>query len=140
MAQNPATPNSNSMSTPAPKIENAIPILPVRDLARSITFYTETLGFKLDWGGPGDPVCGLSRDKRPIMLQQREKIDAPTWVWIGADESLFELFRAKGVKVYQEPKNYSWAYEMKFEDIDGNILWLGTDPKKDLPFEDRTKD
>jgi hypothetical protein len=25
---------------------------------------------------------------------------------------------------------------MKFADIDGNVLWLGTEPKADLPFED----
>jgi len=29
---------------------------------------------------------------------------------------------------------------MKFEDIDGNILWLGSDPRHDLPFEDATKE
>jgi hypothetical protein len=23
---------------------------------------------------------------------------------------------------------------MKFEDIDGNVLWLGTEPRKDLAF------
>ena len=50
---------------------------------------------------------------------------------------MFQLYRDKGVKVRQEPRNYSWAYEMKFEDLDGNILWLGTEPRKDMPLEDK---
>lgn len=123
---------------PAPRIENTIPVLPVRDLRRSIDFYVGSLGFKLDWGGAeGDKVCSVSRDKRPIMLLQKDKIESPGWVWIGTDAALFDLYRSKGVKVFQEPKNYTWAYEMKFEDIDGNILWLGSDPRKDLPFVDK---
>jgi hypothetical protein len=52
------------------------------------------------------------------------------------------LFQIEGLgvtltKVRQEPKNYSWAYEMKFEDIDGNVRWLGTEPKSDIPLEDK---
>jgi predicted lactoylglutathione lyase len=42
----------------------------------------------------------------------------------------------RGVEVLQPPKNYSWAYEMKFRDIDGNVLWLGTESKKDIPVDD----
>lgn len=137
-AENPPVQKKANMPTSTPKVECTIPILPVRDLKRSITFYTETLGFKLDWGGAkGDTVCSVSRDKCHIMLLQKEKIDSPGWVWIGADVSLFDLYRSKGVKIFQEPKNYSWAYEMKFEDVDGNILWLGSDPKDDQPFVDK---
>jgi predicted lactoylglutathione lyase len=106
------------------QIECTIPILPVRDLARSIAFYRDTLGFKLDWGGgEGATIGSVSRDNCSIMLVQKPVGDRPTWVWIGLeDDSLFEAYRAKGVKVLQEPRNYSWAYEMKFEDPDGNVL------------------
>jgi hypothetical protein len=34
--------------------------------------------------------------------------------------------------------NFSWAYEMKFADPDGNVLWLGTEPKTDVPFVGET--
>lgn len=129
-----------TMPTPTRQVECTIPVLPVTDLARSIVFYTETLGFKLDWGGAeGDMVCSVSRDKRCIMLMQKAKPAEPVWVWMGVDVALFEAYRAKGVKVVQEPRNYTWAYEMKFADLDGNILWLGSDPRKDLPFEDAKK-
>ena len=136
------TPGLTKATTHVPprQVECTVPILPVSDLARSFVFYTETLGFKLDWGdAKKDTICSVSRDKRSIILMKREKPAEPVWVWIGADVALFETYRAKGVKVVQEPKNYTWAYEMKFADPDGNILWLGSDPRKDLPFEDTKK-
>ena len=112
-------------------------MLPVRSLARGIRFYTAKLGFKLDWRGK--VVCSVSRDGRPIMLRQadrREKL-SPVWVWIGLhSDRLFETFKAKRVKVVQKPQNHSWAYDMMFADPDGNVLWLGTGTKRDLPLDD----
>ena len=122
------------MSYPDKKIENTIPILPVKDLASSIRYYTETLGFKLDW--TGERVGSVSRDGHPIMLSLAISGSGPGWVWIGLeDDSLFEDFRSAGVTVHQEPRNEPWAWEMKFQDPDGNILWLGTEPRSDIPIE-----
>ena len=119
-----------------------MPVLPVRDLRRSVQFYTAVLGFKLDWGGDeGDTICSVSRDGCCVMLSQSLGGTSGSWVWIGLeDDLLFEEFRRRGVKVRQEPSNYSWAYEMKFEDIDGNVLWLGTETRKDLPLMDGRSD
>ncbi|MGE0608241.1 MAG: VOC family protein [Pirellulales bacterium] len=130
------------MSDSQRHVECTIPVLPVRDLLRSIEFYTATLGFQLDWGGqPGSKVCSVSRDSCAIMLSQDFQNAGGTWVWIGvADDSLFQDYRSRGVKVRQKAANYTWAYEMKFEDIDGNILWLGTEPRKDLPLIDLRAD
>ena len=111
------------------QVECTIPILPVRDLQRSIAYYTETLGFTLGWSG--DVTCGLSRDNWAIMLSTDAKPAGSAWVWIGLEtDALFEEYRKRGVKVRQEPRNEPWAYEMKFEDPDGNVLWLGTEPRK----------
>ena len=71
------------------------------------------------------------------MLRESAGNVAPAWVWIGLeDDSLFWELKERGVEVLQPPKNYSWAYEMKFRDIDGNVLWLGTEPKRGIPFDD----
>jgi predicted lactoylglutathione lyase len=120
------------------RIECTIPVLPVRNLPRSIAFYTGVLGFQLDWGGsPGEKVCSVSRDNCRIMLMQEEQMTRPAWVWIGLENDyMFDEYRANGVRVVQEPRNYSWAYEMKFADIDGNILWVGTETKTDVPVLD----
>lgn len=117
------------------KVENTIPVLGVQNIQKSIQFYTETLDFKLDW--EGDTVCSVSKDGHAIMLSQSDARNNHSWVWIGLeDDTLFEHYKNKGAKVYQEARNSSWAYEMKFEDIDGNILWLGTEPKQNMPFDD----
>ena len=120
-------------------VECTIPVLPVSDLQRSVRYYTQTLGFKLDWGGAeADTICSVSRDGCSVMLSQQIKSDSPVWVWIGLeDDSLFDLYRSLNVRVLQEPKNYPWAYEMKFADEDGNVLWLGTEPRSDMSFEDQ---
>lgn len=123
------------MNTPERQIECTIPILPVSDLGRSIHFYSQTLGFHLDWNAGA--ICSVSRDGRAIMLRETGSGEARAWVWIGVEsDAVFQELRRNGVKVGQEPRNWSWAYEMKFEDLDGNVLWLGTDPRDDLPKRD----
>ena len=125
------------MSHTPHQVECIIPVLPVSSLRRSIQFYTQTLGFKHDWGhGEHDTVCGISRDGCSLMLSQAINDDTSRiWVWIGLeDDSLFDDWRRQGVKIRQEPRNMPWAYEMKFEDLDGNVLWLGTGPREDIPL------
>jgi len=128
----------SQMKKPSPReVECTIPVLPVKNLARSIRFYTVKLGFKLDWRG--SVVCSVSRDGRPIMLRQRGRREktAPVWVWIGLrGDRLFERFKAKRVKVLQRPQNHAWAYDMMFADPDGNVLWMGTETKRDRPLDD----
>jgi catechol 2,3-dioxygenase-like lactoylglutathione lyase family enzyme len=116
------------------KVENTIPIPPVTDLAESIRYYTGVLGFDLDWRG--DVIGSVSRDRHAIMLSQALSGSSPGWVWIGlVDDSLFENLRSAGVTVHQEPRNQPWAWEMKFQDPDGNTVWLGTEPRSDIPIE-----
>ena len=119
----------------ANEVECTIPVVPVASLDRSIQFYTQQLGFAVDWRS--GTVCSVSRDGSPIMLLQS---DSPkgVWGWVGLEtDALFDEFRARGVPVLQEPKNFSWPYAMKFADPDGNVLWLGTESRADMPLEDR---
>ena len=72
-------------------VECTIPILPVRNMRKSMTFFTETLGFQLDWGDASSTVCSVSRDGKPIMLRELAGDFAPAWVWIGLeDDSLMK--------------------------------------------------
>jgi catechol 2,3-dioxygenase-like lactoylglutathione lyase family enzyme len=114
------------------EVENTTPVVPVSDLQRSIVFYTGVLGFTLDWGGAdGDTICSVSRDGHGFMLTLQAEIRPPACVWIGLETPrLFEEYRDKGVTILQEPENHPWAYDMKIQDPDGNILWLGTAPKQ----------
>ena len=66
-----------------------------------------------------------------LSSMEQTSIGTPSCVWIGLrTDKLFLEFRNQGVPVIQEPENKPWAYEMKIQDPDGNILLLGTAPKQ----------
>lgn len=117
----------------------AIPILRVRDMAASVRYYTEVLGFKVDWGFPSEDhsfFASVSRGRCHLFLSEGDQGHFGTWVWIdGKDvEPLHEELKAAGAKIRNPPTNYEWALEMQVEDPDGNVLRFGSDPKKDEPF------
>ena len=75
-----------SPRTPCPtssQVECTIPVLPVRDLDRTIAFYTEVLGFKVDWIGEQKLAASVSRDGCSIMFLKHANWPGPAWVWIG---------------------------------------------------------
>ena len=43
-------------------------------------------------------------------------------------------YEASGAQIRNPPTNYWWAYEMQIEDLDGNVLRIGSDPKEGEPF------
>jgi catechol 2,3-dioxygenase-like lactoylglutathione lyase family enzyme len=110
------------------QVENTIPVLAVSDLKRSLDFYRDILGFEVEWNA--GPICSVARDKCSIMLQAREEISRGT-VWVGLEnDSIFQTIERSDAKILQPPINQPWAYEMKIADPDGNVIWLGTEPKQ----------
>ena len=121
--------------TGAVAFQGVTPILRVGSLASSIEYYVEVLGFKVDWQDPGI-MASVSRGRCHIMLCEGDQGHAGGWVWIGVDaiEPLFAEYQAAGAKVRHAPTNYSWAYEMQIEDIDGNVLRMGAKRKEGVPM------
>jgi catechol 2,3-dioxygenase-like lactoylglutathione lyase family enzyme len=117
---------------PATPFENIIPVLPVRDLERSIEFFRQILGFELQWKSP--KVCSVGKESYSIMLRETDDGSKAT-VWIGLhDASLYPRIIDSGATIVQAPTKQPWAYEMRFADPDGNTLWLGTDSgEADVP-------
>jgi len=118
------------------RFECADPILRVEDMRAAVRYYVDVLGFEqADWGDDGF-TC-VTRDGAGIYLARGDQGHTGSWVWVGvADaEALYEELKAKGAKIRHEPANYPWALEMRVEDVDGNVLRVGSDPKEDQPYE-----
>jgi catechol 2,3-dioxygenase-like lactoylglutathione lyase family enzyme len=115
--------------------EGVVPILRVADLTASIDYYTNILGFELQWQEPG-VFASIIRDEVKVFLAQGDQGNPGSWIWIGVDdaEQLCKDYRAKGAKIRHPPTNYTWAYEMQVEDPDGNVLRMGSEPKENEPF------
>jgi catechol 2,3-dioxygenase-like lactoylglutathione lyase family enzyme len=114
-------------------IENVTPILRVQDLEVSRRYYIDKLGFSLDWDAGS--MISVSRDRKGIMLCERDQGNPGTWLWIGIDgdaDALFAEYSAKGAHIKSAPRNFSWAYEFAVEDPDGHVLRFGAEPKPEL--------
>jgi hypothetical protein len=70
-----------------------------------------------------------------LFLCEGDQGNSGSWMWIdGVDvEKVYDELRASGAKIRHIPTNYPWALEMQVEDPDGNVLRIGSDPKKDEP-------
>ncbi len=122
-------PQTNAVRT---RFECANPILSVADMARSIQYYVEVLGFtNADWGG--DDFTCVRRDHAGIYLSERDQGQPGTWAWIGVEDvgALYEEYKAKGATILHPPENYPWAYEMRVADPDGHVLRFGSEPRED---------
>jgi catechol 2,3-dioxygenase-like lactoylglutathione lyase family enzyme len=120
--------------TDAIMFEGVTPVLRVKDLSASIDYYVHVLGFKVNWQHAGF-FAAVSRGGCCIFLSVGDQGNPGAWVWIGVSdaEALFEEYRAKGAKIRNPPNSYEWALEMQVEDLDGNVLRLGSDSKSDQP-------
>jgi catechol 2,3-dioxygenase-like lactoylglutathione lyase family enzyme len=109
------------------------PIFRVQNLDASVKYYVDALGFQLKWRVDG--FADVSRDRVSIFLCEGDQGHFGTWVWIGVGnvEVLLKELQAKGARVRNPPQNYDWAYEMQIEDLDGNVLRIGSDTRKDKP-------
>lgn len=112
------------------------PIFRVASLASSLAYYIDSLGFTHDWGDFG--LASVSRGRCTIFLTEWQQGCRGTWVWIGVEDAgtLHEELAARGARIRFPPTNYEWAFEMQVEDLDGNVLRIGSDTKGGVPYGD----
>ena len=108
-------------------------VLAVKDLAISVAFYREMLGFKLDFEVPG--WAFLSRDQFRVMLGEcadamaaHETGDHSYFAYVTVDD-IDELYRelaAKGVPRVQEISDKPWGMrEFGVRTPDGHRIMFG---------------
>lgn len=126
-----------------PRVTRATPVIMVSDLSASRGYYTRRLGFTVEWGGEdGAIMSGMSRGAAHIMVFQGAPWFAGSrpWSWVCFDveavDELYEELVGRGARIKQPPANFPWQYEMIAEDLDGNILVFGTEPRYDQPYEE----
>jgi aminoglycoside 6'-N-acetyltransferase len=127
-------------ATPGPAIFACRPNLLVADLAASLAFYADLLGFEVGWrwsdqqarfltdGEPHEPGTALvARDNVQVMLTQvtdahttRLHLDVHTAAQV---DRLFREWSERGAAVAEPPFVRPWGmYEMRLEDPDGTVL------------------
>lgn len=112
----------------------AAPILRVKDVPASLAYYVDGLGFTLDWDEGG--MVSVSRGRCTIFLTKWEQSNPRMWVWVGvADcEVVHRELASRGARVRQPPTNFPWALEMQIEDLDANVIRIGSEPLVGEPW------
>jgi Uncharacterized protein conserved in bacteria len=126
-------------STSAIQLGGVIPILRVANTRASIDYYVGKLGFTVNFlsGNDEQPFfASVRRGRCDLFLSQGDQGHPGSWVWIdGKDvDALYEELKVAGAKIRNPPTNYEWALEMQVEDLDGNVLRFGSDPRKNEPI------
>jgi catechol 2,3-dioxygenase-like lactoylglutathione lyase family enzyme len=113
----------------------AVPVLRVKDVQASIAYYRDVLGFEVRWGAGEDFAC-LERGKCTLFLTDDKQSQPRMWVWIGVGDvrALHQRYVTSGAKIRNPPNNFEWTLEMQVEDLDGNVLRMGSEPEKDKPL------
>ena len=115
--------------------ENSVPIVRVSSLSASLAYYTKVLGFKIDWKVTTQ-FASISRGNSCLYLSQGDQGNPGSWFWLGVSdcEAVYREYLASGALIRNPPTNYAWALEMQVEDLDGNVLRIGSEPREDIPI------
>ena len=112
------------------RIERLEPVMNVRDVAASMDYYVNVLGFRLDYSEGEPPVfASVSRGGFSILLVEAD--GGQTWVWIGVEDvrAFHHEYQASEAIIREAPTNHSWACVMTVEDPDGHVLQFGSAPE-----------
>jgi len=112
-----------------------VPVFYVEDVAASIRYYQEALGFKLLFR-VGEWFASVARGECNVFLTADNQSQPRMWVYVGVADvrALHTQFLQSGAKIRNPPNNFEWALEMQVEDLDGNVLRLGSEPEEGQPL------
>ena len=105
-----------------------VPVLRVADLEASLSYYVVALGFAVRWRWHTDFACVAQQDC-VFFLTTDNQSQPRMWVWIGVEDcrALHAHYLEVGAKIRNPPYNFGWGLEMQVEDLDGNVLRIGSE-------------
>ncbi|MFQ3581080.1 VOC family protein [Chloracidobacterium validum] len=109
--------------------QTVIPQLRMLSAQRSLLFYTQGLGFQIDWQHqfePGSPLfCQLTRDGQTIFLTEHAddcQVGGAVYFQVADVDACYRSFTANGITTCP-PEAMPWGMrEMVITDPDGNRL------------------
>lgn len=112
--------------------EEATPILNVKDIAASIEYYVNKLGFekKWDWGDP-PTFASVGRGKVEIFLCQGAQGQPGMWmsIFMKDVDALYEEYKKSDAIIREPPVNFPWeTREMLVEDLDEHRFRMSGKP------------
>ena len=116
-------------------MQRVVPVLAVSDYERSRIFYSEGLGFEIDWewrDAPEEPpFAQISRAGLSLYLSGRGADGRPgtcrVYLYVSDVDAWSEEALEAGLDVVTQPENRPWGNrEMALRDPDGNTLVLAT--------------
>lgn len=109
-----------------PKLDAVVPILNVSNVAASLAYYVDVLGFEGSWHWGHPPTFGGVRTAcGEIQFCQDGQGQRGTWlsVWVDDVDALYDRLRTAGVDVRQQPTTYEWGVrELNVADPDGHRI------------------
>ena len=107
-------------------------VLTVRDIAASIAYYRDTLGFAVtfEYGQPTFYAC-LCRDEAALHLvaankTEREPGHGALCIFVQDVDALYAELVARKARVVKPPQNYDYGMrDFDVVDLDGNQIFFG---------------
>ena len=111
----------------------AVPEIPVSDVDMAAAYYTNQLGFSIDWGGEDGGIAGISKGGCRMFLTNRAFREhygnaAPVLIWLNLNskrevDDLYEVWSRSHARIVSRPESKPWKlHEFTVADLDGNLF------------------
>lgn len=120
-----------------PGFPPAVPEIPVADIAQSVAYYQNHMGFHLDWGGQESEkdggIAGISQGNCRMFLTSTSfragyRNAAPVLIWLNVSskkevDDLHATWTRTGARIVSPPEDKPWNLrEFTATDLDGNLF------------------